>query len=67
MGRSQRKPILRKIGQSIEKTHLRKNCIVNYPCDRWKGKHNITIWEDPRKHDPNIKKDSNPAPAIPDS
>ena len=43
-----------------------KNCSINYQCNKCKGKHNITICKDPRKPDPNAKKDCNPAPTIQD-
>ena len=44
-----------------------ENCSVNYRCNKWKGKHNTMICEDSRKHDPNIKKDFNIIPSIPDN
>ena len=44
-----------------------ENCSVNYPCNKWKGKQNTMICEGSRKHDPNIKKDSNIIPSIPDN
>ena len=67
---SQRKSIFRKNGRCflcLEKGHLIKNCSINYQCNKWKGKHNITICEGPRKPDPNAKKDCNPAPIIQDN
>ena len=44
-----------------------KNCSINHQCNKCKSKHNITICEDPRKLDPNTKKDSNIAPIIQDT
>ena len=44
-----------------------KNCSINHQCNKCKSKHNITICEDPRKLDPNTKKDSNIAPIIQDN
>ena len=44
-----------------------ENCSVDYRCNKWKGKHNTMICEGSRKHDPNIKKDSNITPPIPDN
>ena len=67
---SQLKSILRKNGRCflcIEKGHLMKNCSINYQCNKSKGKHNITIYEGPRKLDPNTKKDFNLAPIIQDN
>ena len=64
---SQRKSILCKNGHCflcLEKGHLMKNCSINYQCNKCKDKHNITIYERPRKLDPNTKKDCNPANMI---
>ena len=66
---SQQKSILHKNGCCffcLEKVHLMENCSVNYQCNNSKGKHNTMICEGCRKHDPNIKKDSNIIPPIPD-
>ena len=60
-GMSQQKSILRKNGRCslyLEKGHLIKNCSINYQCNKYKRRYNITICEGPRKLDPNTKKDS---------
>ena len=48
---SRRKSILRKMiaAYMSRKRHLMKKCRENYPCNKYNGKHNITICEGPRK------------------